>query len=403
MKVNKFLKTIPTKIYLLLFIILVLSFFSNDFGLVDIQKTAIILAIGIDKEEDEFNVTAQISVPKGDRTTGGTSSVEINSSGKTVSDCISHIYSKTGWVPKLVFCDLILLGEEVAKEHAMPVLNYFLRNEYMPDSCFVAVCEGSAKETISSQNAIDDISSQAILKLFSGVIEKTGLSVQNTLKDFSISAMGVSKSGFMPYIRVLPQEESSEGGSGGDSEESGGSGGESGESGSSQSSEKVIYCADHTALFSNGKMVGTLTPEETFAYNLLSGKVYAGIITVENGEKPVSLSILNDDGSVSLSTKGTPAVTLKADLRVQLYDRNEASPIEDMASDIPTDQDVSEATEIVTAYVRSLWETCRTSGCDLFLLTRELYRSSPKLYEEWKNRIPSELSETIQVSVQGIK
>ena len=39
-------------------------FVSNDFGLIDIQKTAIVIAVGLDREEDEFIITSQIALPK---------------------------------------------------------------------------------------------------------------------------------------------------------------------------------------------------------------------------------------------------------------------------------------------------------------------------------------------------
>ena len=86
MRFKKFLQTVPMKLWIILIVVVLFSFFSNDFGLVDIQKTAIILAAGIDKTENGFSLTAQIAVPKGsDRTTGGTSSVEIGAEGKPVS------------------------------------------------------------------------------------------------------------------------------------------------------------------------------------------------------------------------------------------------------------------------------------------------------------------------------
>ena len=43
--------------YLLVLVILSFFFFSNDFGLTDVQKTALVIAVGIDKEEDDFIVT----------------------------------------------------------------------------------------------------------------------------------------------------------------------------------------------------------------------------------------------------------------------------------------------------------------------------------------------------------
>ena len=50
-------------IYVLAVIFLTILFFSNDFGLVDIQKTAIVLAVGIDRENEEFIVNSRIASP----------------------------------------------------------------------------------------------------------------------------------------------------------------------------------------------------------------------------------------------------------------------------------------------------------------------------------------------------
>ena len=58
------LKRAAPKLALLLGGVLLFAFFSNDFGLVDIQKTAVILAAGIDRTEEGYELTAQISVPK---------------------------------------------------------------------------------------------------------------------------------------------------------------------------------------------------------------------------------------------------------------------------------------------------------------------------------------------------
>ena len=209
------------KLWVILVAVVFFSFFSNDFGLVDIQKSAIILAAGIDKGEEGYRLTTQIAVPKGtDRTTGGTSSVEITGKGETVSDCVVDIYALTGWVPKFVFCNLLLIGEDTAKEaDCMHVLDFFFRNEYMPDSCFVAVSQGSAEEMLASQSAVDDTSSLAITRLFSNASEKSGRVMKNTLSEIVISYYGPSESGFMPFVCSFEQEsgtgtESSGGGQG---------------------------------------------------------------------------------------------------------------------------------------------------------------------------------------------
>ena len=47
--------------YLCILLFLIIAFFSNDFNLVNVQKTAIITAIAIDKEGEDFSLTAVIA------------------------------------------------------------------------------------------------------------------------------------------------------------------------------------------------------------------------------------------------------------------------------------------------------------------------------------------------------
>lgn len=384
------------KLYLLLAAIIVFAFFSNDFGLVDIQKTAIILAAAVDRTEEGYALTAQIAVPKGtDRTTGGTSSVNVEGNGKTVSDCVAQIYTETGWVPKLVFCDLVLLGEDTAREDALAALDYFLRNEYMPDSCKLAVCEGKAGDLLSSASAIDDTSSLAIEKLFSDAAKKSGRVQMISLREFAIASYGVSASGFIPFVRMKQQEGS------GEAVPTAGNGQSGGESGASQT--EMIYQAAETALFSGGKMVSLLSEEETFAFSLLKGNVFSGTITVENEGTPVSLTILKNKGGFSLEMKGAPKAKLMIRVRVRLYNRGEAVTIEDIAKSQPSEEILGLTQEKLFRSVSSLWERAIGHDCDLFELGKSLYRSSKSKYGEWKETLLSVVEPEIVIKVDPVK
>lgn len=395
MKRAKFLKTLPMKLYLLLFAIVVFSFFSNDFGLVDIQKTAVILAAGIDKAEDGegYALTTQIAVPKGnDRTQGGTSSVEVTAEGETVSDCISEIFAKTGWVPKVVFCNLIILSEEAAKEDTISELNYFLRNEYMNDSCFLAVCEGKAQELLSTKSATDDTSSFAIVKLFSDAAEKSGKVMPNTLKDFAVGYYSVSKSSYMPYLRPEEQKTSSKQEEGSSSEQGG------------QSSEgEKIYRAEETAIFSEGKMVSVLPPEQTLAFSLLKGNVETGTFGTKEDDKPITLTVLKNKGDVKLNMKNAPKANFTLNVMVRLCCRGTTAPIEDISSDEVDPKILESAKQTLDEYVRALWNTITDANCDLFNLKRELYRSSAKKYRVWKDFFPTAITPSFETKVTSQK
>lgn len=410
------LKRAAPKLALLLGGVLLFAFFSNDFGLVDIQKTAVILAAGIDQTQEGYELTAQISVPKGGESAGGTASVELTGRGETVADCLMQMYANSGWVPKFDFWSLVLLGEETARAGAMPALNYFLHNEYMSDDCAVAACEGRAGELLQKKSAIDDTPSLAIAKLFSGATEKSGATVKNTLREFAVSTLGKAESSFMPYIRAFPDGEgesaggSAEGssgnaGSGGGAEgSSGGDAGGSGNAGSGadQGEAPVLFRAEETALFFRGRMTGLLSAEETFAYNLLMGHVSAGILTVEGEDgRPVSLSIKRGTGKAALSDGGSLRAELSVSLKVLVSDRAEEDFLAGTETNVATRTDEARAEELLRGYVSSLWETCGESGCDLFLLARELYRRDPGRYETEKERFPSRIGADISVTVRG--
>lgn len=401
---KRILKRTAPKFALFLGGALLFAFFSNDFGLVDIQKTAVILAAGIDRSGEGYELTAQISVPKGGEKAGGTASVELSGKGETVADCLMMMYADSGWIPKFDFCSLVLLGERAAREGAMPALNYFLHNEYMSDNCAVAVAEGSAGEMLKKTSAIDDTPSLAIHKLFSGAAEKTGAAVKNTLREFAVGTLGVSKSSFMPFIRTLPHESGtgSSGGSG-SSDGSGGKGGASGSEGSGgEEDAPVLFRAEETALFREGKLTGLLSAEETLAFNLVRGKVKAGILTVKGeGGEPVSLSIKRGGGSAKLGNEDVPRAKLSVRLKVLVSDRTEEDFMAGTETNVATDEDERRAEELISSYISSLWETCKGSGCDLFLLARELYRKDPKAFEANVGLIPSGMGADIEVSVKG--
>lgn len=387
MKIKRFLAALPGKLCLLIVAAVILIFFSNDFGLVDIQKTAIVLAVGIDRDGEDFALTAQIAVPKSsDRTTGGTSSVEIEGRGATVPDCIADIYAKTGWVPKLVFCNLVLLGESAVQADVFSCLDFFLRNEYIPNSCQLAACEGSAGEMLSSQSAIDDTSALALSKLFSDAAKKSGYVMTTTLREFAVGYYGVSGSGYMPYVRAQTQE----GGSGGGTDSSGGSE----ESGAQ---EQKVYSAEETAIFSGGRLAAVLPREQTFAFSLLEGNVYTGSFQAD-GQTYV---VLKNSGSVGLELSDVPMATLSLELRVQLYGTREASPPEEIAKSMLTPEQEARAEEVLTGYLSDLWDSCVQTGCDLFELRTKLYRTSLAEYGKWKDNILS-AAVKIETSVKSV-
>ena len=193
------MRKLSSKLLLLAAGALLLLFLTNNFGLIDIQKTAIVTAIGIDAGEGgTFDVTAQIAIP--DAGGANTASNVTVPGAETVGEAIAELNRKTGWFPTLVHCSLILLGERAAEEDVFRALDYFLRSEYVEDSCLVALCADTAAAALGAGSPIGELASSAIAKVLSAEAQKTGLVSVTNLRDFAKGYFAEGQSGFLPTL-----------------------------------------------------------------------------------------------------------------------------------------------------------------------------------------------------------
>lgn len=404
--------------YLALVFILICMFFSNDYGMLDVQKTAIVLAVGVDREEDTFILTSQIAVPESSKQGKATQTVELVSRGKTIADAFRQINAKTGWYPKLVFCKLIVLGEKTLEKNAMDALDFFSLDEYMSDNCLVACCDGLAKDILNTQALIDSAGSIAISKVLSTHAERVGTALPASLRQFCIGYFGKSKSGFLPIVQTQPQQEqvggsgnqsggggqsSSGGGSGGGSS---GSGGGSAGSGGAEKQEKPVFSASRTALIVEGKRVGELSEEETFAVCAVKRELKLAGFSVQNEDGVCTLSIKNNAPSskLQLGADGRATMQISLTLTAGLLDYSTARDLNDLtdAGDVPATV-FPLAAKKLKAQISSAYEKCRSCGCDVFELNSLLFKKHPKRFEALQKNALQESVLEVNVHFENVR
>ncbi len=423
--------------YLVIVLTLLFLFLSGDFGLIDVQKTAIVMAVGIDREEDTFIVTSQIAVPKSSKQGGQSETVEIVSRGRTVADAFEEINAKTGWYPKLVFCHLIILGEKTAQKNVFDALDFFLLDEYMSDDCLVATCDGVAKDLLNVAALIDPSGSVAMQKVLSPHAKRVGTVLPNTLREFAIGYYGDSKSSYLPIVKTQPQQEqiggetgngggggsggnggangsgSSEGESGstsgadGESSTSGNSGG-SGSSGqqSGQNKEKPVFSASETALFVGGVRVDKLTEEETFAFNAVDGDLRLAAYTVENDGSTCSLTVKHNSPKTKLKLGADGRATLKIEVVMSagLLDSSTALSLEGTSDAGEVPNGVFAASEkLLSSQIQTAFEKCRACGCDLFGIGERIQKYEKKRYEALKDGALENALADVRVKFRNIR
>ena len=366
--------------YLLLIALFIALFFIGDFGTLDTQKTAIVMAVGVDRREDTFIVTSQIAIPQSSKQGKASETVQLVSRGKTVADAFADINAKTGWYPKLVFCNLIILGENTAKENVFDALEFFLLNEYLSDGCLLATCDGLAKDLLNVTALVDPSGSVAMQKILSEHANRVGTVLPTTLREFAVGYYGESASGYMPVIQTKPQqEEQSETnvttGAGEDSGEQGG-----GQDKSAGNTDKPVFSAEETALFLHGKRVETLSKEETFAVNCVKNKLRLAGYSVPHQEEFCTLSIKDNatKTKLSVSKDGRAGYEISITLSAGLADRSSARKIyktKDLG-DVP-DGVFSSAEKRLASQIETTFEKCKNAGCDLFEIRDTLQKFHP--------------------------
>ena len=379
--------------YLFVVFFLAFLFFSGDFGLTDVQKTAIVTAVGIDRQENTFIVTSQIAVPQSSKQGSASQSVQIVSRGKTVGEAFEEINAKTGWYPKLVFCDLVILGESAKTQDVFDALDFFLRDEYLSDNCQLAVCEGSAKSLLNTTALIDPSSSAAMKKVLSAHAERVGTVLPNTLREFSISYFSESASGYLPILKTEPQQEKI-GENTGETQKTPPTqqnGGQQNQQENGQETDKPVFSARQTALFVHGKWVESLSADETFATSAVLSKLRLAAYTLPE-ETACTMLIKRNTPRIKLRSENGEAFTLSVEvtLTAGALDFSKSQPLDKIkdVGDLPSAY-FTVAEKKLSGEIERVFEKCKACNCDLFGVRERLIK-----YE--KRRLKKEEIPTLQ-------
>ncbi len=414
-------KLLKPKILLLAVFILFNLFFTNTLGVVDIEKMAIITAIGIDMDkENNYSITAQIAVPEEDSTSTEKKKTHLEGKGVTVGDAIKSISDISGWYPQLVFCNLIVVGKDFKDKNVLTVLDFFAKTLRVQDSALVVYTEDTtARELLSESSPMDNISSFAIQKILH---KKEGFNkdvAEINVKDFCADYYSRTASSFMPIIKTIKQEESSSSGGssgGGSSASSSGnankvggmeaSGGKTPESGGNS-----LFDAKNTALFKNGVCVGSLNEKETSVFNLLSENTAESTLTVE-GVKNGTFSECNYLVTIVKNNKKTYLtvdeynITLNVDIDIfcKISDQNSERSETVASKNTPLPYEVKYALEKkLREDVYSLIQKIKQTNCDILKLDQMLYRYNYKFYPTHKDNLLEKMSLNAKINVNGQK
>ena len=384
------LRRLSALVYAIVILAMSFLFFTNDFGLVDIRKTAVIIGAGIDLNENGVAVTAQIAVPQPSENGENTQFIEIEGEGVTVADALNEINAKTGFLPKLVFCKLIVLGESCKQKNIFEILDYFYRDDYTQLTPLIAMCKGSAAELLSSQMRFGNTSTVSIERLLSDEAKKSGNASTVNLKMLGKAQYSPAAACFMPYIESSSASVGEQGGSeqgqgglsqsqSGTGDQSGGqSGGQSGtgqsQGGQGKSSGEQEFLCNGTAVFADGMFAGVLTAEQTFALNILNGSVRHVFVPCEAEGNEYVLGLRSCRGGLDVDVSGEGRIVAQFSAAAQIYDVTKPSDPQSAAEGVVPPEVLKGAEETIKSRIESLFSTLAEADCDALGVRTMLYK-----------------------------
>lgn len=391
--------------YLVLLAFALCLFFSNDFGLIDIQKTAIVIGAAIDRKGEDFLLTSQIAVPQQSKQGEKVTTVQIESRGKTVAEAFSEINAKTGWYPKLVFCRLIILGSSATERNVFEGLDYFLREEYMADNCLLAVCDGVAKDLLSVQTPIENVPSLAAEKVLSEHAARVGTALPSTLRTFASSHYSAAESGYIPVLTKTSEtiEEKDKGA--GSSAQGGGENEKKKTSGSGEKAE-TLYVADGTALFKKGRMTGRLNREQTFALAAVQKNLRLATFCTEEEGSRYSLLVKKNENKIRLSVgkDGTVKLRVRATLTAGVQDDSTPNTVTELAEKGALPKAVQRSAEKkIERTIQEVFQIARESKADIFGATEMLRKYHGKHFSALKDDLLERMQIEVKIKFQPLR
>ena len=319
-----------------------------------------------------------------------------------MAEAVDDINAKTGFYPKLAFCNLVILGENCKDSGLFTVLDYFYRNDYVPLTALVAMCRGSAKELLGQKPADGGMSSSAIQRAMSEELKNSANASTINLKLLAQDANSPSASAYMPFI------ESSQDGSGGATTASSGgsSGSSSGSSGGRAKSggNSAEFTCRTTAAFFSGGFIGVLDEEQAFALNLMRSQIRLAIVNAVYEDVDYTVGLKNNSCTMQMAVEeGAPVLTVRYRALANVQSSKSRPAAEGSANSHLVDEGVLRAVSgEIEERMRSLESFCTQNGCDLFGAERMLYQRFYSDYQLLKGGVLPVLKVKYDIKISSV-
>lgn len=371
--------------YLIILCIFSIIFFPKAVGLeAQGDSEAIVMAVGVDKVEQDFEVTIQVLLPS----PGNQYKQEINTisaKADNVAEAINQLALRIGKRIGIAHCKVFVVSDSTKDENLVSIIDYMLRSKINTNNIVLINTPESSKEFLKTSKDLENslyfaVNNNAYNKTY---IDSVFISLDKFVGEYlspaSCSIVDTISLGDAKDLGVFGFSSSSSGGS--TSSTSSSSSG-SGDSGGGEQSQKVINNKGEGCIYKKGKKILDLSPDQTKKLNMLIPENKRGYLYIENVNDDLyknSTVVLEMDlkkVNKKLSfNDGVPKITFKLRLFVKIKELEQ--------NEIGEKQLESDNTYLTKALKEKTQEKIKEDSREIFNLIKSNNLDTLKVYSSF--------------------
>ena len=170
-----------------LILLLIPFLLSGCYDYNELSDLAIVSGVGIDYEDNEYTVTFEIlSTKKEGETSASSSTYTVSSKGSTVVEAFNNNGNLMDKVPYFEHVDVVVINEEIAKNHLKEVSEYIIRTSKLRNETYIVIAK--------------DVKAMDVMQATTKEKPVASGFIANMLQNNKNSA---SAGFFMPYTEIL--------------------------------------------------------------------------------------------------------------------------------------------------------------------------------------------------------
>lgn len=284
-----------------LFIILSGCWSSNE-----VNELALSVAMGLDKTADGYLLTEQIINPKAVAAKNPTDSAPVTlytSQSSNIEVAINNLLLKSSRLIYNTHLRLVVLGEELAREGIMDILDFFTRSyEFRTDFIFLIAKDSTAYEILKNLTSLDSIPGVSLFNMAKHSSEENGMTKAVRVIELINSIASDGTNAVITGVNVQKEDIRSY----------------------SVDAFKDTDKFDRLAFiglgaFNEDKLVGWLNLDESKGYNYITDKLKYTAESAKVDDAEISYNVIKPKAKIKVDiTDGKPSISVDIKLRYSI-------------------------------------------------------------------------------------